>query len=82
MLLLLLLWCCCSVAAVGPDITARDRLVKDLPNGVFAGRKLTPKVETIEKDNSDVVLCYLDILCFSKMSRPSSICICQFVLLT
>jgi len=43
MLLLLLLWCCCSVAAVGPDITARDRLVKDLPNGVFAGRKLTPK---------------------------------------
>ena len=45
MLLLLLLWCCCSVAAVGPDITARDRLVKDLPNGVFAGRKLTPKVE-------------------------------------
>ena len=30
--------------AVGPDITARDRLVKDLPNGVFAGRKLTPKV--------------------------------------
>jgi len=31
------------VAAVGPDITARDRLVKDLPNGVFAGKKLTPK---------------------------------------
>ena len=76
MLLLLLLWCCCSVAAVGPDITARDRLVKDLPNGVFAGRKLTPKVETI------LLSCYLDILCFSKMSRPSSICICQFVLLT
>ena len=33
-----------SCLAVGPDITARDRLVKDLPNGVFAGRKLTPKV--------------------------------------
>ena len=32
------------VSAVGPDITARDRLVKDLPSGVFAGRKLTPKV--------------------------------------
>ena len=30
--------------AVGPDITARDRLVKDLPNGVFAGKKLSPKV--------------------------------------
>ena len=30
--------------AVGPDITARDRLVKDLPNGVFAGKKLVPKV--------------------------------------
>ena len=33
-----------AVAAVGPDLTARDRLVKDLPNGVFAGKKLTPKV--------------------------------------
>jgi len=42
-LLLLLLWLSLSLA-VGPDITARDRLVKDLPNGVFAGRKLTPKV--------------------------------------
>ena len=42
-LLLLLLRLSLSLA-VGPDITARDRLVKDLPNGVFAGRKLTPKV--------------------------------------
>ena len=33
-----------SVQSVGPDITARDRLVKDLPNGIFAGKKLTPKV--------------------------------------
>ena len=32
------------VNCVGPDLTARDRLVKDLPNGVFAGKKLTPKV--------------------------------------
>ena len=32
------------VSGVGPDLTARDRLVKDLPNGVFAGKKLTPKV--------------------------------------
>ena len=58
MLLLLLLWCCCSVAAVGPDITARDRLVKDLPNGVFAGRKLTPKVETIEKERTTGVMLF------------------------
>ena len=29
---------------VGPDILARDRLVKDLPNGIFAGKKLLPKV--------------------------------------
>ena len=36
-----------AVAAVGPDLTARDRLVKDLPNGVFAGKKLTPKVNKI-----------------------------------
>ena len=33
-----------AVVAAGPDLTARDRLVKDLPNGVFAGKKLTPKV--------------------------------------
>jgi len=35
-----------SVQSVGPDITARDRLVKDLPNGIFAGKKLTPKLDT------------------------------------
>jgi len=33
------------VSGVGPDLTARDRLVKDLPNGVFAGKKLTPKLD-------------------------------------
>ena len=32
------------VIGVGPDILARDRLVKDLPNGIFAGKKLLPKV--------------------------------------
>ena len=57
MLLLLLLWCCCSVAAVGPDITARDRLVKDLPNGVFAGRKLTPKVELLKRTIGAMLFC-------------------------
>ena len=48
LLLLLLSWVCLSLA-VGPDITSRDRLVKDLPNGVFAGRKLTPKVRRGER---------------------------------
>ena len=43
-ILLLLLSFLSLGLAVGPDITARDRLVKDLPNGVFAGKKLTPKV--------------------------------------
>jgi len=33
------------VVGVGPDILARDRLVKDLPNGIFAGKKLLPKVD-------------------------------------
>jgi len=33
------------VKGVGPDILARDRLVKDLPSGIFAGKKLLPKVE-------------------------------------
>ena len=47
--LLLLLSLLCPSLAVGPDITARDRLVKDLPNGVFAGRKLTPKVRLGER---------------------------------
>ena len=42
--MILTLLCVSAVVAVGPDLTARDRLVKDLPNGVFAGKKLTPKV--------------------------------------
>ena len=42
--------------AVGPDITARDRVVKDLPNGVFAGRKLTPKVRR-EQQRTGVCNC-------------------------
>ena len=33
------------VVGVGPDILARDRLVKDLPSGIFAGKKLLPKVD-------------------------------------
>ena len=41
--MILTLLCVSAVVAVGPDLTARDRLVKDLPNGVFAGKKLTPK---------------------------------------
>ena len=41
----LALLCVSAAVAVGPDLTARDRLVKDLPNGVFAGKKLTPKVK-------------------------------------
>ena len=44
MILSLTLLSVSAVVAVGPDLTARDRLVKDLPNGVFAGKKLTPKV--------------------------------------
>ena len=44
------------VAAVGPDITARDRLVKDLPNGVFAGKKLTPKVMNKNTKNNPMIL--------------------------
>lgn len=35
----------CRVAAVGPNIQARARLIKDLPVGVFAGEKLQPKAE-------------------------------------
>ena len=42
--MILTMLCVSAVGAVGPDLTARDRLVKDLPNGVFAGKKLTPKV--------------------------------------
>ena len=49
LLLLLLSLATTAVGAVGPDITAKDRLVKDLPNGVFAGKKLTPKVESYTK---------------------------------
>ena len=48
-----------AVVAVGPDLTARDRLVKDLPNGVFAGKKLTPKV------NKTVILMPVGSLLFS-----------------
>lgn len=44
MILLLTTTTLALTLAVGPDITARDRLVKDLPNGVFAGKKLVPKV--------------------------------------
>ena len=44
---------------VGPDITARDRLVKDLPNGVFAGRKLTPKVRTEVLSSGSVSLFFV-----------------------
>ena len=43
-LLLLFTYLLHIVSSVGPDLTARDRLVKDLPNGIFAGKKLTPKV--------------------------------------
>jgi len=43
---LLLSICCLQVVVgVGPDILARDRLVKDLPSGIFAGKKLLPKVD-------------------------------------
>ena len=48
-----------AVVAVGPDLTARARLVKDLPNGVFAGKKLTPKV------NKTVILMPVGSLLFS-----------------
>jgi len=34
-----------SGLAVGPDIQARSRLMKDLPVGIFAGSKLPPKDE-------------------------------------
>ena len=60
---LLLVLCLSGVSlvlAVGPDITARDRLVKDLPSGVFAGRKLTPKV--CEKDAIVVLFCSFRVI--------------------
>ena len=56
LLLLLLLSRLSLSLAVGPDITARDRLVKDLPNGVFAGRKLTPKVRLGGVERAEVIL--------------------------
>jgi len=37
---------CLSVTlAVGPDIQARSRLIKNLPVGIFAGEKLPPKMD-------------------------------------
>ena len=41
----LLLTLAAAAHGVGPDILARDRLVRDLPSGIFAGRKLPPKVK-------------------------------------
>ena len=58
--MILTLLCVSAVVAVGPDLTARDRLVKDLPNGVFAGKKLTPKVKKdIDIDIDDNAMVYL-----------------------
>jgi len=34
-----------TVNAVGPEIQARARLIKDLPMGIFAGAKLPPKID-------------------------------------
>ena len=45
----LLLILAAAAHGVGPDILARDRLVRDLPSGIFAGRKLPPKVKQVHK---------------------------------